>query len=127
MSSTPSNSQSSQEPESRNAVPGIPADVTVHRGEVHLYVVTEDQLDNLASGRWQVYVSLACTFFGSFVSLASIFLAGFTSPSPVHTTITAGATMTSGMLFLVFGAMAYFAYRAHARLVDLIKERRYQS
>ena len=100
--------------------------VTVHGSDLHLYTVTEDQLDNLASGRWLIYTNLASAFFGSFASLASIFLAGFSSPSPVHTTITMAATITSGILFVFFGIMAFFAHRTHTRNVWQIKERRYQ-
>ena len=100
--------------------------VTIHSAEVHLYTVTEEQLDNLASGRWLIYTNLASGFFGCFVSLASIFLAGFTSPSPIHTAITSGATMATGFLWALFTVMAVAGYRAHRRNVRQIKERRYQ-
>ena len=109
-----------------NRVSGSTVDITVHRGEVHFYTVSEEQLDSLSSGNWQIYTSLACTFFGFFGSLISIFLAGFSSPSPVHTTITMAATITSGILFVFFGIMAFFAHRTHTRNVWQIKERRYQ-
>ncbi len=100
--------------------------VTVHSAELHLYTVTEDQLDNLASGRWLIYTNLASAFFGSFVSLASIFLAGFTSPSPFHTAVTSGATFSTGFLWALFTVMAVVGYRAHKRNIRQIKERRYQ-
>ena len=108
-----------------NPVSSSAVDVTVHRGEVHFYTITEEQLDSLSSGHWQIYTSLACGFFGSFVSLLSIFLAGYSNPSPLHAAITTGAAMATGILWVVFAILAAFLYRAHARKVYLLKERRY--
>ena len=73
------------------------------------------------------FTNLASAFLGAFVSLASIFQTGFSSPSPTRTTITAAATITSGTMFVFFGTLALFGYRGHARNVNLIKERRYQT
>ena len=125
MPEPPEDEQTTSKPPGFGASIGNVVAVTVHGADVHLYTVTEDQLDNLASGRWMIYTNLASAFFGSLVSLATIFLAGFSSPSPIHTTITAGAILASGILFLFFGTMALFAYRSHSRGVSLIKERRY--
>ena len=108
-----------------NSVSSGTVDITVHRGEVHFYTITEAQLDSLSSGSWQIYTSLSCAFFGFFGSLLSIFLAGFTSPSPIHTTVTSAVTMASGALFVFFGVMALFAYRTHTRNIWQIKERRF--
>ena len=127
MPDSPSEEQTAPKSPGFGASIGNVVAVTVHGADVHLYTVTEDQLDNLASGHWLIYISLACTFFGSFVSLASVFLAGFSTPSALHATVTAAATITVGTLFAFFASMALFTYRTHSRDVSLIKERRYQT
>lgn len=101
-------------------------EVTVYGAQAHFYTISEEQLDSLTSGHWLIYTNLASAFFGSFVSLASLFLAGFSNPSPLHGTIASGATMTTGFLWLVFTAMAAVGYRSHARNLRRLKERRWQ-
>lgn len=112
------------EPSSFGASIGNVLTVTVHSAALHLYTVTEDQMDNLSSGSWQIYANLASMCFGSFISLIGIFFAGFTNPSFMRTALTAGATMAALVLCVLFVIMALSGYWSHRRLVKQIKELR---
>lgn len=112
------------EPSSFGASIGNVLTVTVHSAALHLYTITEDQMDNLSSGSWQIYANLASMCFGSFISLIGIFLAGFTNPSFMRTALTAGATMPALVLCVLFVIMALSGYWSHRRLVKQIKELR---
>ena len=122
------------EPPSSEALPPGPSSfgasignvltVTVHSAALHLYTVTEDQMDSLSSGTWQIYANLASVCLGSFISLIGIFLGGFTNPSFMRTALTAGATMAALVLWVLFVVMAISGYWSHRSLVKLIKERK---
>ncbi|MDE2780102.1 MAG: hypothetical protein OXI91_10555 [Chloroflexota bacterium] len=112
------------DPSSLGASIGNVLTVTVHSAALHLYTVTEDQIDSLSSGTWQIYANLASVCLGSFISLIGIFLAGFTNPSIMRTALTAGATMAALVLCVLFVVMALSGYWSHRRLAKQIMERR---
>ncbi|MCY4365002.1 MAG: hypothetical protein OXE17_02065 [Chloroflexi bacterium] len=112
------------DPSSFGASIGNVLTVTVHSAALHLYTVTEDQMDSLSSGSWQIYANLASVCFGSFISLIGIFFAGFTNPSFMRTALSARATMAALVLCVLFVIMALSGYWSHRRLVKQIKERK---
>ena len=126
MSDSLGEKPTSSNPSGFGATFGNVLEVTVHGAQAHFYTVSEEHLDSLTSGQWVIYTNLASAFFGSFVSLASIFLTGFSNPSPLHGTIASGATMSTGLLCVVFTTLAVIGYKSHTRNLRRLKERRWQ-
>ena len=124
MSDSPGGERISTNPAAFGATFGNVLDVTVHGAQVHFYTISEQQLEYLSSGHWLIYTTLASAFFGSFISLLSIFLAGYSNPSPLHGSIVSGATMTTGFLWVFFSIMAVMGYKTHTQNVRQIKDLR---
>ena len=124
MSDSPEEDRHFSGPAAFGTTFGNVLEVTVHGAQAHFYTISEEQLDSLSTGHWLIYTNLASAFFGSFVSLVSIFLAGYSNPSPLHATIASGAAMTTGFLCVLFTLLAASGYRAHTRNLRLIKVRR---
>ena len=103
----------------------LSTNVTVreHTALVHLYPVSEEQLENLASAQWNIHASFAGTLFGVFVSMLAILLTGLANASPIdHATIVA-ITFSSAVLTVAFAIFAFKDNRKHRRTLQRIKQR----
>ena len=77
-----------------------------HAASVHLYQITEAQLDNLAKGMDHIFLAFASSLLGAFVTLLIEFFTMETTQSPVRTGVVIGATITTGVLMAFFGLLA---------------------
>ena len=95
--------------------------VTVHQPNLHLYPVTEEQLDNIASGS-SAWEGLAGACLGAFASLLGVLLTAGEATSPTASAILASLTVTFGLATLVLGALAFQSRCRQRQAVRRIKE-----
>ena len=77
-----------------------------HGAQVHLYQITEAQLDSLAKGMDHIFLAFASALLGAFVTLLVELSTMDTAQSPVRTGVVIGATITTGVLMAFFCLLA---------------------
>ena len=92
-----------------------------------MYQVTEEQLDNLASGHYAIWLTIAAACFGAFISLLGTFATSYNTVSATSNSIVAGLLVGFGIATLVVGTQAAIALRQHTKALHAFKHRRSRS
>jgi hypothetical protein len=117
-----SSPQPNEQPRIPQIVSGSEIAVTVHAAQVHVYTITEEQLDNLALTSRTFNVGCASALFGTLVSLVIYWLSGGAPDSPTLTGVVAGATVAIGILMVVFVLLAVQDFKRNKDVLRRFKE-----
>ena len=93
-----------------------------HPANVHLYQITEAQLDNLAKGMDHIFLAFASALLGAFLTLLIELSTMDTTVSAVRTGVVIGAIITTGVLTTFFGLLTVRDWLRARKELRRIKE-----